>query len=128
MADIKQICAQLIELWDADCDADSDFRFAVKINELRALLANAELQIGVTLVIPEMTDAIEKAIEQRKPQPISVAERPWEREGWCDEQGLCWWLASEDPCWVFDDATTCRHWADFVLPANAIPAPRRGKD
>lgn len=23
--------------------------------------------------------------------PVPVAERPWEREGWCDAEGRCWW-------------------------------------
>ena len=36
MTDIKQICARLIELWDADCDIN------VEINELRAALAEPE--------------------------------------------------------------------------------------
>jgi hypothetical protein len=22
--------------------------------------------------------------------PVAVAERPWEREGWCDAEGRCW--------------------------------------
>lgn len=38
MTNIKQICAQLIELWDADCDIN------MEINELRAALAEPEPQ------------------------------------------------------------------------------------
>ena len=24
-------------------------------------------------------------------QSVPVSERPWEREGWCDAEGMCWW-------------------------------------
>ena len=27
------------------------------------------------------------------PAPVPVAERPWERDGWCDAEGRCWWFA-----------------------------------
>lgn len=35
--------------------------------------------------------------------PVPVAERPWERDGWCDEQGRCWWWRSDgvDEFWEF---------------------------
>lgn len=49
MTDIKQICARLIELWDADCDIN------VEINELRAALAepkSATLEQGVQQMHP----------------------------------------------------------------------------
>lgn len=78
MTNIKRICARLIELWDADCDID------IEINELRSLLADAELQVGVTLVIPEMTDTIERAIEQRKPEPPTDEEV----DVWVDRHGF----------------------------------------
>ena len=54
-------------------------------------------------------------------QPVAVAERPWEREGWCDAEGRCWWfnhagipewqLASDGP------------YGDFSLPHHALPLP-----
>lgn len=122
MADIKQICAKLIELWDADCDID------VEINELRVLLANAELQVGVTLVIPEMTDTIEKAIEQRKPQPIPVTERRPRLDD-CGAEGRCWWGAPAYPdlapaSWRFVSAKDRFSSELYWLPAEAIPTPR----
>jgi hypothetical protein len=53
--------------------------------------------------------------------PVPVAERPWEREGWCDAEGRCWWfnhagipewqLASDGP------------YGDFSLPHHALPVP-----
>ena len=149
MTNIKQICAQLIELWDADCDIN------MEINELRAVLVKPKPEGPTDEELEEWADACSEApLEELNPevhgwrrcftaqefsetiraalarwgrptpQPIPVTERPWEREGWCDKQGRCWWFTPEDPCWVFDDATTCRHWADFVLPADAIPTPR----
>jgi hypothetical protein len=55
-------------------------------------------------------------------QPVAVAERPWEREGWCDAEGRCWWfnhagipewqLASDGP------------YGDFSLPHHALPLPK----
>jgi hypothetical protein len=24
-------------------------------------------------------------------KPVPVSERPWERDGWCDAEGMCWW-------------------------------------
>ena len=24
-------------------------------------------------------------------KPVPVSERPWERDGWCDAEGCCWW-------------------------------------
>lgn len=63
MNNIKQICTQLIELWDADGDADSDFYFAVKLNELRDALAepepegpNNEPQIGDYVLATKWSD------------------------------------------------------------------------
>jgi hypothetical protein len=54
-------------------------------------------------------------------KPVPVAERPWEREGWCDAEGRCWWfnhagipewqLASDGP------------YGDFSLPHHALPVP-----
>jgi hypothetical protein len=28
-----------------------------------------------------------------KVEPVPVSEKPWERPGWCDKQGRCWWSA-----------------------------------
>jgi hypothetical protein len=56
------------------------------------------------------------------PRPIPVAERPWEREGFCDARGLCWWTAGTGEVW-----TLCRPSAratyGWMLPFFAIPLP-----
>jgi hypothetical protein len=59
-------------------------------------------------------------------QPVPVAERPWEREGWCDAEGQCWMGdpggAGFIPSWRLcrpEDAPsmTCS------LPHHALPTP-----
>lgn len=69
-------------------------------------------------------------------EPVPVAERPWEREGWCDAEGRCWLhRPAEIPCrlengtlyrWVLD--TPCRDEEEPVhdthcLPHHALPVP-----
>jgi hypothetical protein len=64
-------------------------------------------------------------------QTVPVGERPWERTGWCDEQGRCWLRRKHEedgvtwklmaPASVFDDAMPI-YYAE-ALPANALPAP-----
>jgi len=65
-------------------------------------------------------------------KPVPVAERPWEREGWCDAEGRCWWgvpAGIVDPddervsaaCWALVGAMpNATHW----LPHHALPLPQ----
>ncbi len=57
-------------------------------------------------------------------KPVPVAERPWEREGWCDDNGWCWGFDADDtdPCWVFDKPESWSCWT-HSLPHNALPLP-----
>lgn len=61
--------------------------------------------------------------------PVPVSERPWEREGWCDKRGRCWYGAPDRPgaiaCWDldFEAATDDTH----SLPYHAIPLPQAGE-
>jgi len=57
--------------------------------------------------------------------PIPVSERPWEREGWRDAGGRCWWHAPETD-------TRCAVWClgfgpvpkeTHCLPFHAMPLP-----
>jgi hypothetical protein len=70
-------------------------------------------------------------------EPVPVSERPWEREGWCDAEGKCWFYRpAEIPCrlangtlrrWVLDtpyrdgdpvhDTHSLPHWA---LPVPGV--------
>jgi hypothetical protein len=69
-------------------------------------------------------------------QPVPVAERPWEREGWCDAEGRCWlYRPAEIPCRLAN--ATLRRWVldtpnrdeepvhdSHSLPHNALPVPQ----
>ena len=71
------------------------------------------------------------ALAGEPPAPVPVAERPGERDGWCDAEGRCWWFApveampggfrsagwglyAPDPA---DEDTHCLpHWASLQPP------------
>ena len=58
--------------------------------------------------------------------PVAVSERPWEREGWCDEQRRCWFLSLRFLTWSLESppVALCRHIARLhSLPFHAIPLP-----
>ena len=66
-------------------------------------------------------------------QPVSVSERPWEREGWCDETGRCWWGRAADEFCNHDWHYATRAEVDdfcsdampqVTLPATALPLPQ----
>ena len=64
--------------------------------------------------------------------PVAVDERPWEREGWCDAEGRCWWSHGPTPTarWSLlpmDGMDDARGW---LLPHCAIPIPQppQGKE
>ena len=58
-------------------------------------------------------------------EPVPVAERPWEREGWCDAEQTCWAIGHRDR-WerVY---VPCRDWSNptytHLLPHHALPVP-----
>ena len=67
---------------------------------------------------------------EHHPVPVPVAERPWEREGWCDEQGRCWWFCPESilpngmlSYWCLGPATEPKSWFTHCLPFHALPLP-----
>jgi hypothetical protein len=65
-------------------------------------------------------------------EPVPVSQRPWEREGWCDADGRCWWGRVEghpgNPEWFL---ATREEISDFyeigdwcvLLPHHALPLP-----
>ena len=58
--------------------------------------------------------------------PVPVSERPWDREGWCDEEGRCWFLSSRFLTWSLESppvALTRQIARLHSLPAHAIPLP-----
>ena len=58
-------------------------------------------------------------------EPVPVAERPWEREGWCDAEQACWAIGHRDR-WerVYVPG---RDWSNptytHLLPHHALPVP-----
>ena len=72
-------------------------------------------------------DLVEFALEAWRsttnPRPIPVAERPWEREGFCDAEGRCWVFHHSIGVLVRPDSSL----GDAVcFPAAAIPLPEVG--
>jgi hypothetical protein len=66
------------------------------------------------------------------PTPIPIAERPWERDGWCDADGRCWWgrasMEFMNHDWVLatneDIGEFCDNCPpDVILPFHALPLP-----
>ena len=58
-------------------------------------------------------------------EPVTVSERPWEREGWCDAKGQCWMGDGGGngfvPSWRLCKPSDCRlRWS---LPHYALPVP-----
>ena len=69
---------------------------------------------------------IAELLERQHPQPVEVSERPWERKGWCDEQGRCWIFMPDigtDPSWRLTDPRDVGPYHTHSLPANALPTP-----
>ena len=89
--------------FNCDCQAEADILTRKHVSNYRAALARWS----------------RPAIE-----PVPVSERPWEREGWCDNNGWCWCFDADgtDPCWSFDRPESWVCWT-HVLPHYALPIP-----
>jgi hypothetical protein len=66
-------------------------------------------------------------LAQRYPEPVPVGEEPWEREGWCDELGRCWFGAPQDGAadagWILRKPSERLSHQTVSLPAHALPLP-----
>jgi hypothetical protein len=63
--------------------------------------------------------------------PVPVSERPWERDGWRDEQGRCWWTANKPGplppvWWMVSIPQSCTD--GIMLPANVLATPEDTND
>jgi len=64
---------------------------------------------------------------ERRPatKPVPVAERPWERDGWCDAERKCWWgRPSEELCnsdWFLATRAEVEEFCDDCLPVVSLP-------
>jgi hypothetical protein len=58
-------------------------------------------------------------------EPVPAAERPWEREGWCDAHGRCWWgRPSEELCnsdWFLATRSEVEEFCEDCLPTVSLP-------
>jgi hypothetical protein len=58
-------------------------------------------------------------------EPVPVAERPWEREGWCDADEKCWWgRPSEELCnsdWFLATRAEVEEFCDCFPPVVSLP-------
>ena len=62
-------------------------------------------------------------------EPVPVAERPWEREGWCDADGRCWFGAPPDGAadagWILRKPSERLSHQTASLPHHALPVPQQ---
>jgi hypothetical protein len=58
--------------------------------------------------------------------PVAVAERPWEKGGWTDLDGECWWCPPDGPAY-WSMANPAMVYGGWLLPAHAIPLPQGGE-
>jgi hypothetical protein len=70
------------------------------------------------------------AADLKEVEPVPVSERPWERDGWCDKEGMCWMGDAGGrgfvPSWrLCKPSDSCNAWS---LPHWALPVPQEGAD
>jgi hypothetical protein len=57
-------------------------------------------------------------------EPVPTSERPWEREGWCDEKGMCYgW--DGDYWWMLGSPRSANELITHWLPCWALPVPQQ---
>jgi hypothetical protein len=114
------------EQWDAIKDRLWD-KYETVGHQGERFMSNDDFDTALDVARKDLTHFARPTIK-----PVPVAERPWEREGWCDAEGRCWWLtlaAAEggrggySTFWeltTFKAAVRCAsHW----LPHHALPVP-----
>ena len=144
----RALCTDLL----AQCDA-GELASVEAMEEIRAALAQPEGQ-GPTLgeiekltwqhasdlgdlrigVAPEDVPALVYAALARwghptappAPEPVAVSERPWEKGGWTDLDGECWWYPPDGPAY-WSMANPAMVYGGWLLPAHAIPFPHAGE-
>jgi hypothetical protein len=80
----------------------------------------------------EHLSRVQGALAALKVDPVAESERPWEREGWCNEKGDFWaeGINGEGIAeWERANRNHLGNWMVRCLPHNAIPlpAPQAGK-
>jgi hypothetical protein len=80
--------------------------------------------------LQEMLDRAATLQQQAAPAPavvpVAVSERPWEKGGWTDLDGECWWCPPDGPAY-WSMANPAMVYGGWLLPAHAIPVPQAGE-
>ena len=70
---------------------------------------------------------VQERIHRPTIQPVPVSDRPWEREGWCDAKGRCWFGAPPDGAadagWILRKPSERLSHQTASLPHHALPVP-----
>jgi hypothetical protein len=133
--DFRALCGELMDALANFDDSQLYHEAPALISRARAALAEGD---GVGVTDEELYDLWDQegheadfqdcrrfaraalARHDTHPRPIPVAERPWEREGFCDPEGRCWVFHHSIGVLVQPDSSL----GDAVcFPAAAIPLP-----
>jgi hypothetical protein len=118
-------CTRVWEAWQVGTMGPDDFMLVAEDDDRVAEIADAAIE-ALRPTAPPAPAVV----------PVAVSERPWEREGWRDAEGRCWWgRPSEELCnsdWFLatrDEVEDfCSECMPIVsLPHNAIPLPQAGE-
>ena len=95
--------------------------------ELATLLAIGSSCAAGAKLSPEQCRRAAALLREARPQPVPVpvAERPWERPGWCDAEGLCWWGRCADdffnPEWTMATLASIEEFCSEAMPQHCLP-------
>ena len=111
--DCRALLSEFLLMWDGDERyADNHHARASLLDDVRAAVEAAPEAVGQGVTVPlasrsndwrdGYTAGWNEALTQHS-TPVPVGERPWERDGWCDDEGRCWWWRSDgvDEFWEF---------------------------
>lgn len=148
MIDYRELCAELvnqapnarrmdgIESWEAllararaalaQPTSPTDGEVRELVDKLGSMAADAESADFVDDVAT--LDHAIRLLSERHPTPVPVSERPWKREGWCNEQGKCWLQGKVEGDWrlinpLNSGVPNLKYCFTFSLPAHALPLP-----
>jgi hypothetical protein len=112
---------------DSSVAGPADGEVAELVADLRSTASGLESQ-SYPQTAALITRAADLLQHHQPPQPVAVSERPWEREGWCDEQGRCWLRGKVEGDWRLLHPTNSgvpqlKYCFSHSLPHNALPLP-----
>ena len=93
-----------------------------EVAELVAWLHGQDGGLGRRAIYARIAELLER---HAAPVPVPVSERPWEREGWCDMDGECWWCPPVGPAY-WNMVNPAIVYGGWLLPHWAIHQPPQG--